>query len=86
MLFQIRSKTLYTDGGELIKKLECPMNMRSAGLASNSESQHFYCEHCSKTVHDTGLLTESETVQLVSDDPEACLAIRANQHNVTFRD
>jgi hypothetical protein len=83
MLFVIRTRSLYTDDGELIKSLHCPLRMRGADLQSDPENRHLFCDHCSKTVHDTALLSEVETAQLVREDPEACLAIGPNQANVT---
>lgn len=87
MLFSIGKKTLYTEDGKLIKVLHCPMRMRGSDLLPNAgAAQHFYCEHCEKTVHDTRALTESEVVKLVEEDPEAYLAIHEGQNNVTLQD
>ena len=84
MLFNIRSKTLYTDDKKLIKVLHCPLNIPGSDLRPAPDSPHLFCDQCEKTVHDTALLSEAQTLQLLKEDPETCLAIRPNQKNITF--
>ena len=85
MFFVAKTRCLYTDEGTLIKKLHCPLRMRESGLKSDAARPNFFCDHCDKTVHDTRLLSEDEAVELVEKDPDACLAIKADQDNVTIR-
>ncbi len=84
MQFNPETKALYTDAGELIKVLHCPLRKRWEQLTLLSVSAHRTCASCERTVLDTSGMTEAEVVAAVNTDPSTCLAVSARQSNVTI--
>jgi hypothetical protein len=60
---------LFTDEGELIKELYCPLSKEWNKLNNG------YCESCSKTVHDTSKMSDQEVLDFVKQNPKACLKV-----------
>jgi hypothetical protein len=83
MLFDRPSLALYTDAGELIKVLHCPLKKRWHELAE-TESPHRTCSTCERAVLDTAAMTEAEVVAAVRSDPHTCLSVSAAQENLTL--
>jgi hypothetical protein len=84
MQFDPRTKTLYTDHGERIKTLYCPLRMAWEELEGSSKSPHRNCASCERDVLDTAQFTDEELLAIVRADPETCLCVRARQANVTI--
>lgn len=84
MQFNPQTQTLFTDQGEVIKRLHCPYRKRWHQLRMLLGSPHRSCSTCERTVLDTAKLTEDEVVALVRSDPHTCLLVRADQDNVTI--
>lgn len=82
MKFDPATKALTADDGHLIKVLQCPRKMRLAQLLADGESGHFHCNACTHKVLDTSLLTEEQLVEHVKVDPNCCLLVRRDQHNI----
>lgn len=82
MIFAVETKELFTDGGELIKKLECPLRMNWDRLTVRSEGPHRSCAECERAVLNTAALSEEEVVSAVRSDPSTCLAVSARQANI----
>jgi len=83
MLFDRSSLALYTDAGELIKVLHCPLKKRWQELRE-TESPHRTCSNCERAVLDTSAMTEVEVVAAVRSDPHTCLCVSAGQENLTL--
>jgi hypothetical protein len=81
--FDRTSLSLYTDAGELIKVLHCPLKKRWHELGE-TESAHRTCSNCERAVLDTSAMTEAEVVTAVRDDPHTCLCVSAGQANLTL--
>ena len=81
---QIDPKTgaLFTDDGKFLKTLSCPENKRWDELKPASDGTRA-CDTCSRKVHDTSLMTDSQLVSLVAQDPETCLSVSSSQANCT---
>ena len=79
------SNTLFTDKGELIKELSCPLKKRWQELKAGSATPHRSCPECDKQVLDTSRLSDSEILEQVKKDPSTCLSVRAGQTNVSIR-
>jgi hypothetical protein len=83
MIFDPPSLSLYTDAGELIKVLHCPLKKRWDELRE-TETSHRTCSNCERAVLDTSTMTEAEVVAAVQSDPQTCLCISAVQENLTL--
>jgi hypothetical protein len=84
MKFSPKTRTLFTDSGEVIKTLHCPQEKRWHQLRMLLGSPHRSCSTCKRSVLDTAKLTEEEVVALVRSDPHTCLLVRSDQDNVTI--
>jgi hypothetical protein len=82
--FDPYSLALYTDAGELIKVLHCPLKKQWDELGE-TDTPHRTCSNCERAVLDTAALTEAEVVAAVRGDPHTCLCVSASQDNVTVR-
>lgn len=84
MKFDPATQRLFTDAGELIKVLHCPLRMRWEQLAARDGSPHRTCAECGHQVLDTAVMTDAEALARVRAEPSACLCVSANQKNVTL--
>ncbi len=84
MTFDPYSLALFTDAGELIKELHCPLKKRWHELGE-TETAHRTCSNCERPVLDTATMTEAEVVAVVRSDPQTCLCVSAVQENLTLR-
>ena len=84
MKFDPNTKELFTDSGELIKVLNCPLRMRWDQLGLSAGSPHRYCGECDHPVNDTAVMSDADVLVMVLDDPLTCLSVRAGQANVTL--
>lgn len=84
MKFNRETKELFTDAGELIKVLHCPLRMRWAQFAVADGAPHRFCGGCEHPVLDTGALSDADVLAAVRADPSTCLCVRASQTNVTL--
>jgi hypothetical protein len=83
MIFDTSSLSLYTDAGELIKVLRCPLKQQWRELRE-TETAHRTCSNCERSVLDTSTMTEAEVVAAVRSDPQTCLCVSAVQENLTL--
>lgn len=84
MKFNPKTKSLYTDSGELVKRLHCPLRMQWEQLHPNRINTHRMCTVCERTVFDTAGMTDAELLAKVQIDPLICLSVTARQANVTI--
>tara|TARA_B100001778_G_scaffold334667_1_gene347038 strand:- start:2783 stop:3040 length:258 start_codon:yes stop_codon:yes gene_type:complete len=75
------TKELYTDTGDLLKRLHCPVIIKWGDMKKNGPNTRM-CYNCKKTVYNTVKLTDTELKQLLEKDNTACLNIDLNQDNV----
>jgi hypothetical protein len=84
MTFDPYALALYTDAGELIKVLHCPLKKQWDEL-NETDAPHRTCWNCERAVLDTATMTEAEVVAAVRTDPHTCLCVSAAQENVALR-
>ena len=84
MKFNPETKALYTDAGELVKVLHCPLHKKWDQLVSLTVSTHRTCASCEKTVLDTAGMTDAEVLKAVRADASTCFAVDARQSNITI--
>ena len=82
--FDPSTKALFTDSGELVKILRCPLQMRWEQLSVNTGSPHRVCSECAHSVLDTAEMSDAEVLAAVQMDLTTCLRVRASQANVTL--
>lgn len=83
MLFNPQTKELFTDAGELIKRLHCPLKMQWEELhIINEENKYRICSACNIKIIDTRFFSDDEMVELLKNQPAACLKISSEQENV----
>ena len=81
MNFNPITKELYASSGQLIKKMKCPYNVNWDNLeVTNIASRK--CSVCEHSITDTQFLSDDELLQLVNKQPDTCLKIDLNQHNI----
>jgi hypothetical protein len=84
MQFNPETKALYTDEGELVKVLHCPLRKQWDQLALLPVKPHRTCANCERMVLDTAAMTDAEVLSAVRADPSTCLAVSSRQANVTI--
>lgn len=84
MQFNPETKALYTDDGELVKVLHCPLRKEWNQLALLPVSTHRTCADCERMVLDTASMSDAEVLSAVQADPTTCLAVNSHQANVTI--
>jgi hypothetical protein len=84
MKFDPNTKELFTDEGELIKVLYCPLRMRWEQLDVRPGTPHRQCSECNHSVLDTATYSDAQVLLAVRSDPSTCLCVRASQSNVTL--
>ena len=81
MRFDPITKEVYTNNGEFIKKMDCPYKINWDDLeATNSTSRK--CSTCDHLIIDTQYLSDDELLKMVTQNPNTCLKIAYNQHNL----
>lgn len=84
MLFDTRTKRLYTKEGKLLKKLHCPLKKEWEELIALPGEQSRLCEACSNKVVDTSFYSEQELSTLLQAKPDTCLKVDLRQENIRF--
>ena len=83
MKINLKTKTVYTNGGKFIKKLNCNYNITKEDLKDENNDIIGICKHCSKGVYKTENFTDEELMNLVKNKPNICIFNKKNQANVT---
>jgi hypothetical protein len=75
------TKAIYTDNDEFVKTMRCPYKVIWDNLeVATSTSRK--CTNCDHFILDTAELTDEKLLQIVRQNPEACLKIDLNQQNI----
>lgn len=82
MPLTIRDRSIYTSEGEFLKEISCPRRMARRDLEGGLGNV-YKCGHCAENVLNTDLMTESDLVSALKENPEACLFI--NLTNPIFK-
>lgn len=75
--------SLYTNSGEFLKTLHCPYGKHWSQMKPTAPGVRT-CETCTRKVHDTSIMTDSELGELLEHDPQACLMVSPLQENCTI--
>lgn len=74
---------LYTDAGDFLKFLGCPLQKKWDSLAIDKPGAR-HCDACARTVHDTAQLTDADLQRMIANEPEICLKVSPQQSNCTI--
>lgn len=74
MTLKIRDGDIYTGNGEWLKKMACPKVVSYRDMKRISD-QASMCGECDRIVHNTDFMSETDIVELLKNDPQACLKI-----------
>ena len=81
MKFDPLTKDIYTDKDEFVKIMNCPYKMSWDNLeATNSTFRK--CANCNHLIVDTEGITDNDLLKIVIQNPDTCLKIDLNQHNI----
>jgi hypothetical protein len=81
MRFDPLTKNIFTDKDEFVKTMNCPYKMSWDKLEATSLTKR-KCANCDHLIVDTESLTDDDLLNIVVENPNTCLKIDLNQHNV----
>ena len=81
MRIDVVTGRLFTDSGEFLKRLSCPLQKSLEGL-SVVDDHRSHCDSCSRPVYNTAGLADAEVENLLAIEPDACLVVSTSQANV----
>lgn len=84
MKFNPISNDLFTNDGDFIKKLNCPLKIEWETLKGNFENSNRRCGICERDIIDTNHLNDSEIISIILDNPNTCLKLNFNQDNIAI--
>lgn len=82
MKFNPNTSELFTDSGDLIKDLHCPLQKQWAQMHRSTANSHRRCDECSRTVLDTSFMNEDEVLAAVRANSSTCLCVSMRQANI----
>lgn len=81
MQFDPLTKDVYTDNDEFVKTMNCPYKMSWDNLEVTHSTMR-KCANCDHLIVDTEAITDNELLEIVRQNPDTCLKIDLNQHNI----
>lgn len=81
MKFDLLTKDIYTDKDEFVKTMNCPYKMNWDNLETTKSTLR-KCTNCNHLIVDTESLTDDTLLKIVRQNPDTCLKIDLNQHNI----
>jgi hypothetical protein len=81
MIFDPITRTIYTDNGELIKKMNCPYKVHWDNLEINNSKVRM-CNKCDREIINTEYISDDELLDMIKNNPDTCLKIDLNQNNI----
>lgn len=81
MKFDPLTKDIYTDKGVFIKTMNCPYKMTWDNLEITNSTMR-KCTNCDHLIVDTESISDEDLLKIVRQNPETCLKIDLNQHNL----
>lgn len=82
MKFDPITKEIYTDKGEFVKRMNCPFKVIWDDLEEINRSTLRKCSNCNRTIIDTEYLSDEGLLKMIGQNPDTCLKIDLNQHNI----
>ena len=82
MMFNPRTRSLFTDDLRLVKELHCPIKATWSELSLTQDAAARLCDTCDSTVTDSATLTDDQAIAPIEANPDTCLKIDLNQPNL----
>ena len=82
MRFNPITKEIFSDSGQFIKQLNCPLKKNYASLLKSNEGNKIICDTCNHEIIDSSKLDDKMLIELVKQNPGTCLKIDLNQDNI----
>ena len=83
MQYDPLANALFTDEGQLIKRLHCPKKIRWKDLKPiEGENAARLCTTCDRDIIDTAFYDDEAVFNLLRAQPDTCLKINLNQDNL----
>ena len=75
MKINLASGSLYSDSGELIKKMVCPRDESWQRMVPDATEGVRRCSQCQRKVTDISFKSEAEVLKILKETPSACLHV-----------
>ena len=75
MKYNEKTKELYTNNGQFLKKINCPQIFDWEKMEKGKNDLERKCSICKKSVIDTSFLSDSEILYIMEKDNNTCLKI-----------
>ena len=82
MQFNPYTNTLYTNNGQVIKKLQCPYAIQWKDCEKSKDFQKRMCQKCKTPILDTQFYSDSELLKKSRSQSRLCLKVDMNQENI----
>ena len=76
-MIRIQNRQMYDSNGEWLKEIHCSNKVVQTSLVSKSDNT-LYCAECSKTIVETGNMSEEALTAMLKTDNNICLKINVN--------
>jgi hypothetical protein len=82
MKFNPIKRILYTDNGEVIKKLNCPYKVSFSAPVPHTSLSGQTCDICNGTIVDTSTYADDDLLSIIRSNINVCFKIDPYQPNV----
>jgi hypothetical protein len=83
MIYITETRRLYTDEGEFIKDVHCPLATQLARTVSAAEPERsFRCMHCKTEVKNLAYLSDKQALEAAQQNPDVCFFASQAAKNV----
>jgi hypothetical protein len=89
MKYNKKTKELITDNGQILKKVECPMEMikyEAIGRRMAGDYEFFKCAECKKDVVNINGLNEKDVIKIFKNEKDACVTFSVVAENFEIED
>lgn len=85
MIYNPMSGALYSDNGDFLKSVRCPLALKPHQLkALGHHTDDRYCQHCKKSIQCLDNLSDQEVRASLSKDPTLCVFATKLAKNIVF--
>jgi hypothetical protein len=75
MRFNPCTSELFTNDGQLIKRLHCPYRIQWEQLGKGPDEQQRQCSQCNHSILDTSYYSEEQLLSIIAANPSTCLQV-----------
>lgn len=82
MKFNPITKDVFSNSGQFIKQLNCPLKKNWDSLLNSKESHNKICDTCKHEIIDTSKVSDNELIEIIKQNSDTCLKIDLSQDNI----